>query len=325
MSIPYSVKVNERLISQPIVNESHTVGIVGIATYASSQIRLIEVPQGPAPAVFVTGIGGPYNEILVGTPTGGQYLVDYTTGSVTFSSSQNGNVVLVTYSGTGSEISAEDVNELQNPLSTIMSLSLTYVNPFTSATATWTLNPGVAVTTLNGLQDNVTLAAGANITITPSGNSLIIASTGGGGSPAGSAGAVQFNNGLVFGGDASHFIWNPTNFQLGLNTNTPGSTLDNNGSFAQAITVVSTNYVATATDYSIFVNASAGNRTVTLPAASAVTRRIYEIKKTDSSVNLVTVIPNGSDKIDGASTFPMSDQYQAITIQSNGVTGWYIL
>jgi len=325
MSIPYSTKVNERLISQPIVNESHTVGIVGTSTYASSQIRLIEVPQGPAPAVFVTGIGGPYNEILVGTPTGGQYLVDYTTGAVTFASSQNGNVVLVTYSGTGSEISAEDINELQTPVSTIMSLALTYNPPYTSASATWTLNPGIAVTTLNGLQDAVTLAAGANITITPSGNSLIIASTGGGGSPAGTAGAVQFNNGLVFGGDATHFTWNPTNFQLWLNTNTPGSTLDNNGSFAQAIATVSMNYTATATDYSIFMNASAGNRTVTLPAASSVPRRIYEVKKLDATVNLVTVIPNGSDTIDGASTFPMSDQYQAVTIQSNGVNGWYIL
>ena len=37
------------------------------------------------------------------------------------------------------------------------------------------------VTSLNGLTNNVTLAAGANITITPSGNTLTIASTGGGG------------------------------------------------------------------------------------------------------------------------------------------------
>src|SRR5690242_14386464 len=110
MSIPYSTKVNERLISQPITNESHTVGIVGVSTYASSQIRLIEVPEGPAPNVTITGIGGPYNEILVGTPTGGQFIVDYSTGAITFASTQNGNAVLVSYQGTGSEISAEDVN-----------------------------------------------------------------------------------------------------------------------------------------------------------------------------------------------------------------------
>ncbi|MEQ1606371.1 MAG: tail fiber domain-containing protein [Pyrinomonadaceae bacterium] len=40
---------------------------------------------------------------------------------------------------------------------------------------------GQVVKNLNGLTDNVTLAAGSNISITPSGNTLTIASTGGGG------------------------------------------------------------------------------------------------------------------------------------------------
>lgn len=41
---------------------------------------------------------------------------------------------------------------------------------------------GAVVQSLNGLRDNLTLAAGANVTITPSGNTLTIASSGGGGS-----------------------------------------------------------------------------------------------------------------------------------------------
>ncbi len=41
---------------------------------------------------------------------------------------------------------------------------------------------GAAVDSLNGLKDNVTLAAGANVSITPSGNTLTIASAGAGGS-----------------------------------------------------------------------------------------------------------------------------------------------
>jgi len=41
---------------------------------------------------------------------------------------------------------------------------------------------GQVVKTLNGLADDVTLAAGANVSITPSGNTLTVASTGGGGS-----------------------------------------------------------------------------------------------------------------------------------------------
>jgi len=51
------------------------------------------------------------------------------------------------------------------------------------------------VTSLNGLVGAVTLAAGSGVTITPSGNTLTIASTGGGGStPAGPLNAIQFNN-----------------------------------------------------------------------------------------------------------------------------------
>lgn len=42
---------------------------------------------------------------------------------------------------------------------------------------------GNVVQSVNGLRDNLTLSAGANVSITPSGNTLTIASTGGGSSP----------------------------------------------------------------------------------------------------------------------------------------------
>ena len=50
-----------------------------------------------------------------------------------------------------------------------------------SAVTSGKIAVGQVVKTLNGLTDNVTLAAGSNISITPSGNTLTIASTGGGG------------------------------------------------------------------------------------------------------------------------------------------------
>jgi hypothetical protein len=62
---------------------------------------------------------------------------------------------------------------------------------------------GARVTSLNGLTNNVTLAAGANITITPSGNTLTIASTGGGGGSGG--------------------IFNQTTLQAGANFNIGGN------------------------------------------------------------------------------------------------------
>src|SRR6185295_7303773 len=287
MAIPYSTKVNERIIGQAILNESHTVGIVGVATYASAQICLVEVPEGPFPAVTVTGAGGPYTEISAGSPIGGQYIVNYTTGVIRFDSAQNGNVVLVSYTGLGSEISAQDVNEVQDPLNTIMSLSLTYNSPYTSATATWSLAPNLAVTTLNGLQNAVTIAAGTNITITPIGNTLVIDSSGGGGStPGGANGSVQFNvAGTSLGGDAANFYWDSTNFRVGLRVGTtPLSTIDNAGSLGLPVRTTSVTSGATATDYTILCNATGGAINVPLPIASTVPRRVYVIKKIDASV-----------------------------------------
>jgi hypothetical protein len=45
-------------------------------------------------------------------------------------------------------------------------------------------------------------------------------------SPAGTTGAVQFNNGGVFGADSTNFFWDDTNNRLGIGTATPSFGLD---------------------------------------------------------------------------------------------------
>lgn len=138
MSIPYTNKVNEQSAT-PVINELHTIGILGTATFASGLIRLIQVPQGPAPAVNIPG----YVEILSGTPSGVQFLVNYTTGVISFDPSNNGNTVIVaSYNGLGSEIAAEDVNELQNPVSAVVQQTTLYNWP-SPPTTSWTLTPGI--------------------------------------------------------------------------------------------------------------------------------------------------------------------------------------
>lgn len=134
MSIPYSDKVNQQGATT-VTNEPHIIGISGTVTYTPGLIRLVQVPQGPAPAVAIAG----YIEITSGTPVGNQFIVDYTTGVVTFDSSLSGTSVMVTnYDGLGSEIAAEDVNELQNPVSAIIQQTTVYNWPF-APTVTWTL------------------------------------------------------------------------------------------------------------------------------------------------------------------------------------------
>jgi hypothetical protein len=59
----------------------------------------------------------------------------------------------------------------------IQSMSGGFKFPDGTVQLTAGVTPGNVVTSLNGLKDNVTLAPGPNITITPSGNSLTIAAT----------------------------------------------------------------------------------------------------------------------------------------------------
>ena len=49
----------------------------------------------------------------------------------------------------------------------------------------------------------------------------------------------------------------------------------------------------------------------------------YTIKKVDSGVGQVVIDPNGAQTIDGAATYTLVNQYDAITIQSDG-SNWNI-
>jgi len=96
------------------------------------------------------------------------------------------------------------------------------------------------------------------------------------------------------------------------------------GAEVKPITTKTANYTLTSTDYTILVDATSGNLTMTLPSASSSTGRIYNIKKIDASANTVTLQANGAELIDGTNTKVISMQWSNINIQSNG-TSWYIL
>lgn len=84
------------------------------------------------------------------------------------------------------------------------------------------------------------------------------------------------------------------------------------------------NYTATAADYTILVDATAGAVTITLPAASSNRGRIFNIKKIDASGNAVIADGNAAELIDGAATLQTVVQWFNIQIQSNGVS-WFSL
>lgn len=91
-----------------------------------------------------------------------------------------------------------------------------------------------------------------------------------------------------------------------------------------SIVTKTANYTATLSDYTILCDATSGAITITLPAASTSSGKIYNIKKIDASGNNVVIDGNASETIDGATTQTITAQWTNRTIQSNG-TAWFIL
>jgi hypothetical protein len=77
----------------------------------------------------------------------------------------------------------------------------------------------------------------------------------------------------------------------------------------------------------VLVNASGGARTITLPAANALGGRPirYQIEKTDSTANTVTVQRAGADTIEGATSVVLSGQWASVTLVSDGVGSWVMM
>jgi hypothetical protein len=109
---------------------------------------------------------------------------------------------------------------------------------------------------------------------------------------------------------------------LGVGVITAKSTLEVNGSVGYKIATKTANYTA-ADDAVILTDATSATITISLPAASTATGRMYIIKKI-TAANSVIIDPNGSELLDGATTQTLTTTNQRMNIISNG-TAWYII
>jgi hypothetical protein len=91
----------------------------------------------------------------------------------------------------------------------------------------------------------------------------------------------------------------------------------------RVITTITTTTTLDNTHYTVLVDSTSGAVTVNLPAANANTGRIYNINKIVAA-NTVTIDANGAETINGSTTISLVNQWESVTIQSNG-TSWYIL
>ena len=116
------------------------------------------------------------------------------------------------------------------------------------------------------------------------------------------------------------FAIKQSNATVGLGTDSPKSAFDVRGSQAFSCTSqgAGSDYTATTTDYFILMNTSSA-RTLNLPAAASSKGMIYIIKRNGG--NNLTIDPNASEKIVGATTLVLTSDKQSVMVICDG-TVW---
>lgn len=93
----------------------------------------------------------------------------------------------------------------------------------------------------------------------------------------------------------------------------------------RGICTVTANYTVTEGDWTILADASAtATLVVTLPAVASFPWRTLNVKKIDSSANIVRIDGNSAETIDGAATKDTTTQWFSWKLHTDGAA-WYIL
>lgn len=90
------------------------------------------------------------------------------------------------------------------------------------------------------------------------------------------------------------------------------------------VVTVTSNYTVDSDDYVILANATSTPIIITLPSATSADLNEYNIKRINAGSNLVTILPQTGELIDGATSIAINFQYASIRVISNG-TAWFII
>lgn len=132
---------------------------------------------------------------------------------------------------------------------------------------------------------------------------------------------IDTNNNVGFGTSA------PTTMPLySTGTNAVANNLMVGGSQFDGITTISANTTIDLTKYYVRIDATSGNITVTLPAASTAFGASlgihYVFKRLDNTGNTVTIQRAGSDTIDGGTSITLTTQYQVKELLCSSTSTW---
>lgn len=84
---------------------------------------------------------------------------------------------------------------------------------------------------------------------------------------------------------------------------------------------ITTDYIVGDFDvWTIYADATGGSIQVQLPPSQPAMR--YRVQKTDDTANTVTVVPDGSETINGAANYVLDMQWQTVTVEAMCAGGW---
>jgi hypothetical protein len=132
--------------------------------------------------------------------------------------------------------------------------------------------------------------------------------------------------GDVGGGATLELTATDATFYLPLKTDT-GVNAAFGGGIQYSVADITKDTTVDSTAYIYRVNATSGNITITLPAASdpGSVGRGYRFIRVDSSSNTVTVTPQSTDHLDGiVDNFALQAQYDHAEVICDGVDGWFL-
>lgn len=165
------------------------------------------------------------------------------------------------------------------------------------------------------VEGNLRLNSGGIVKLFPSDNSSVSFILDAG---SGAVSSLRFRP-----GDASDVLTLTQTGFTGAGINTPHSVLQSGGSFSAKYTALSANTTLDTTHAVQSVDATSGNKVITLPASTGISGRIYVFNKPDSTLNTVTLTAFAGDTINGQSTFVLRNQYDSVLIFSGGGTSWF--
>lgn len=111
---------------------------------------------------------------------------------------------------------------------------------------------------------------------------------------------------------------------------TSGGSIVSTPSAVQSLEITSINSnltIAPADTFVLIITDTTASRTIDLPLASSVTAgRLFVIKDKDgqSNTNPITIATQGSDLIEGASSFSIDSNRASTWVVSDGATNWYV-